>query len=149
MKTIKRNEMAEKYARKIAQKPRPGRVLVTVSVSIDSLPIAHAIAAAVTAENYQDETPCTVEEVLEMALEEGLALNENESLETNSLGGDQRGEQDRLRNASAPMLALVRAAIAELGFGEMPKTDQQLAADLKKMMGERADAATREEVVNQ
>jgi hypothetical protein len=124
---------ADEYAALIKGKQRPGWTMVTVSLPINSLPVAHALAAAFTSSGAYspNEKPFSVGETLNMALEEGLATIERRYLNTCCLD-DSDDAADELPRTTLAMLALVRAAICELGFGKLPSTEDEVVADEAK-----------------
>lgn len=127
---------ADDYAVSLKGKQLPGWTMVTVSLPINSLPVVHAIAAAFTTIAHDPrEKPFTVSATLNMALEEGLAAIERRYLGTCSLD-DSDSDAEQLPRTTPAMLALVRAATCELGFGELPSTDQEFAAETKKFSEE-------------
>lgn len=110
---------------------RTDYVRVTVALPREALLIAHALAAATTADRDDDE-PWDIVAVLEAALYEGLVAEEKETLRTRSLDESIRGDaNDELPNTTPAMAALVKAAIKEVGFGQLPKpsTPDAAAAD--------------------
>lgn len=67
---------------------------VTLKVSAEQWRIAAAIAAVMTAGNPPEESPFTAEEVLQAALEEGLAAIKDDELGTTRLGDARRHETE-------------------------------------------------------